>query len=240
MDTTTKRPKIGIVSGVGPLAGSDVLSKVFAYAAEAYGAHEDSDYPEVILLNHGIAGVDNTAALNQKFKTEIIETAYQLESWGATIIGIACNTAHAFLPDMTFKPDTQFVNLLDEVAKAAKEHGSNHGLLTSRGIKDQSLYHMYLNEYGVPFTETNDEQQVLLDLAIDKVMAHKSYQAALDLEKVLVQMKSQGINHFIAGCTELPIALSNFTHPDLDIIESNQVLAESLVNAYYTALKASK
>jgi len=240
MNTTTKKPMIGIVSGVGPLAGANVLSKVFAYAAEVYGAHEDSDYPEVILLNHGIAGVDNTAALNQKFKTEIIETAYQLETWGATIIGIACNTAHAFLPDMTFKPDTQFINLLDDVAKAAKKHGGSYGLLTSHGTKDQSLYHTYLGQYGVVFTETNDEQQILLDLAIDKVMAHKLDQAALDLEKVITQMQTQGINHFIAGCTELPIALSGGTHPDLHIIESNQVLAEGLVDAYYVALKAYK
>lgn len=234
-----QQPKIGIVSGVGPLAGADVLSKVFAYAAEAYGAHEDSDYPEVILLNHGIAGVDNTAALNQKFKTEILETTYQLESWGATIIGIACNTAHAFLPDIHLQPSTQFINLIDEVAKAAQHHGGHYGLLTSRGTKEQRLYHTYLHTHDVSFSETNDEQQTLLDRAIDNVMAHTSDQAARDLEDVLTQMKAHGIKHFIAGCTELPIALTNVSHPDLDIIESNQILAEGLVDAYYKALEAS-
>ena len=46
---TVDRGLIGIVSGLGPLAGSDVLDKLYQHAARRYHAVEDVDYPDVLL-----------------------------------------------------------------------------------------------------------------------------------------------------------------------------------------------
>lgn len=232
MNIITDKPKIGIVSGVGPLAGSDVLSKVFAYAADAYGAHEDSEYPDVILLNHGIAGVDNTASLNSAFKEEIIEMVEQLESWGAGIIGIACNTAHAYFDDIKLKPTTKLVNLIDVVAETAEANPGTYGLLTSRGTKEQQLYVPYLKKHGVEFIQTTEEQQEQLDQAIDKVMEHKAEAGGKNLAKVLAQMNEKNVHKFIAGCTELPIALTGVDTHD-EVLDSNFILAKALVDTYF-------
>lgn len=232
MNVIIDKPKIGIVSGVGPLAGADVLAKIFAYAADAHGAHEDSDYPDVILLNHGIKGVDNTATINPVFASEIIEMTEKLESWGASIIGIACNTAHVFLSDIHLKPSTTLINLIDVVSGSAALSPGTYGLLTSRGTKDQRLYHAHLERHGVSFRETTEEQQRIVDKSIDEVMAHNNASAKELLQTVIKDMEAGGIHQFIAGCTELPLAL-----PDIDnretIIDSNELLARSLVDAYY-------
>lgn len=239
MNIITSKPKIGIVSGVGPLAGSDVLSKVFAYAAESYGAHEDDEYPDVILLNHGISGVDNTASLNATFKAEIVEMVQQLESWGAGIIGIACNTAHAYFDDIELKPTTKLVNLIDVVAETAESTPGTYGLLTSRGTKEQKLYHTYLEKHGVKFVETTEAQQELLDKTIDNVMEHKPLEGGKNLDKVLDQMKHDGIHQFIAGCTELPIALTGTNNSD-QVLDSNYLLAKALVDTYFNLEKTQK
>ncbi len=233
---TAQPSKIGIVSGIGPLAGSDVLAKVFKNAAEMYDAVEDSEYPDLLLLNHGIEGVDNIGTLNGTFEREIVDMVRYLEAQGCNVIGIACNTAHTYLDKITTKPQTKFVNLIDTVSGVAKQAGHDYLLLTSSTSKQQKLYHGYLNKHAVPFQESTQEQQALLDKAIGLVMAYKLNEAGLLLDKVLKSAKSQGHNAVIAGCTELPIAIAQCRDlHGLNVIDSNNELAKALLKKYYEA-----
>jgi aspartate racemase len=228
------RPKIGIVSGVGPLAGSDVLYKLFKNAAQIYGAVEDSEYPDLLLLNHGIKGVDNIGTLNDTFEKEIVDMVQHLEAQGCNVIGIACNTAHTYLDKIKTKPQTTFVNLIDTVSKVAKNAGHTYLLLTSSTSKQQKLYHGYLDKHQVSYKETTDEQQLLLDEAIGLVMAFKLGEAGKLLEKVLASAKAAGFSAAIAGCTELPIAIANCKDiSGLKIIDSNDELSIALLGNYY-------
>lgn len=231
---TSSPPKIGIVSGIGPLAGSDVLAKVFKNAAEIYGAVEDSEYPDLMLLNHGILGVDNIGTLNDDFEKEIVNMVQQLETHGCNIIGIACNTAHTYLDKIKTKPQTKFVNLIDTVSKVAKEAEHGYLLLTSSTSKQQKLYHSYLEKHGVDFEETTPKQQKLLDEAISLVMAHKLEDAGKLLEQVLLSAIKREFSAVIAGCTELPIAIAQSNNKsELHIIDSNDELAKALLDCYY-------
>lgn len=230
----TTPPKIGIVSGIGPLAGSDVLAKVFKNAAEIYNAIEDSEYPDLLLLNHGIKGVDNLGTLNDTFEKEIVGMVHQLELQGCTVIGVACNTAHIYLDKIKTKPTNTLVNLIDTVSKAAKAANHNYLLLTSSTSKQQKLYHGYLNKYQVQYSETSSEQQQLLDEAIGLIMAHRLLEAGKLLEKVLALASVAGFKAIIAGCTELPIAIAHSSNTyNLEIIDSNEELSRALLCEYY-------
>jgi aspartate racemase len=224
------------VSGVGPLAGSDVLAKVFKNAAEQYGAVEDNEYPDLVLVNHGIEGVDSSGALSSIFQKEIASMVTSLENQGATIIGIACNTAHLYLNTIHTKPETVLVNLIDIVSIIASRSPNRYLLLTSNTSKQQRLYHEYLNRRKVSFKQTNSVQQKLLDQAIGLVMAHKLDQAGIAIGKVLKSAKEAGFSAVIAGCTELPIAINNTKDTyGLDIVDSNDELAKALLRHYYLA-----
>ncbi len=222
------------MSGIGPLAGSDVLAKVIKNAAIIYGAIEDCEYPDAILLSHGIKGVDNTASLNSNFENEIISMVQKLESQGANIIGIACNTAYAYLDKISTKRVTTLINLIDAVSSEAANSKEKCLLLTSIGSKDQKLYHEYLNKYGASFQETTPSQQSLVDEVIGLIMEHKLSEAGQVMEGVLMRAKEDGIVSVIAGCTELPIAIQNMPSAStLNIIDSNDILAKKLLESYY-------
>jgi aspartate racemase len=234
---TTSPPKLGIVSGIGPLAGSDVLAKTFKNAAKLYGAIEDSEYPDLLLLNHGVEGVDNIGTLNDTFEKEIVDMVHHLEVQGCNIIGIACNTAHTYLDKIKTKPQTTFVNLIDTVSKVAKEAGHSYLLLTSSTSKQQKLYHGYLDKHAVPFQESTKKQQILLDEAIGLVMAYKLDEAGELLEEVLKSAKSEGYDAVIAGCTELPIAIAHCKDlQGMYVIDSNEELAKAMLRNYYKVL----
>lgn len=229
------KPKIGIVSGVGPLAGCDVLAKTFKHAAQAYGAIEDCTYPDTVLVSHGIKGVDNTGTLTNNFANEITGMVEQLEQNGANIIGVACNTAHIYLDTIRTKKDTTLVNLIDEVAKQASKYDHNYLLLTSRTSKEQKLYLSYLNKHDVCYSETTSSTQSYLDAAIELVMAYKLEEAGERLKRVLNDAKATGLTAVIAACTELPIAIDNCTDTfKLKVIDSNNVLAQTLTKKYYS------
>lgn len=231
-------PKIGLVSGVGPLAGANVLEKIYRYAAKQYNAVEDAEYPEVVLINRGIEGVDNTATLNNNFRDGIVSIVKQLEQNGATTIGIACNTAHLFLQDIKTSDQVTIVNLIDEVSRCVSKTDKRYLLLTSASSRKQRLYHEYLDKYNVNYQEVNQDQQNLLDEAIGLVMAYKLKDAGKLLEKVLEQAKKDGFTAVIAGCTELPIAVENtVSHFGLDIVDSNYILASVLADNYYQSLQ---
>lgn len=234
MNHSSLQPKIGIVSGVGPLAGSDVLAKVLKNAAILYGAVEDSEYPDIVFVNHGIEGVDNVGTLNDTFEKEIVSMVQQLESQGATVIGIACNTAHIYLDKIKVGQDTVLVNLIDAVAAKAATADDKYLLLSSSTSKKQKLYHSYLQKHGVSFQETTHKQQKLLDKAIGLVMAYELNHAGKILEQVLLGAKANGFTAVIAGCTELPIAIDHGQIPkNIKVIDSNQVLAQCLITDYY-------
>jgi aspartate racemase len=186
------------------------------------------------LVNHGITGVDNTGSLNDSFEAEITAMVNQLESNGATIIGIACNTAHVYLNNIIVNPETTIINLIDSVATVDQKMPNNYLLMTSMASKQQKLYHGYLDKHGVSYQETTANQQKLLDKAISLVMAHDLKASGRLLDDVLVSAKKAGFSAVIAGCTELPIAIANCTHRyGLTIIDSNEILAQTLVNKYY-------
>jgi aspartate racemase len=237
----TNHPKIGIVSGVGPLAGSDVLAKLFKQAALIYGAVEDNEYPDALLVNHGIEGVDNTGTLSARFQREIAMMVNSLENHNATIIGIACNTAHLYLDSIHLNSETILVNLIDTVSIVAAQSPRSYLLLTSNASKQQKLYHGYLKKYGVNFKETNRTQQKLLDQAIGLVMAHRLSAAGSTMDRVLKSAKKAGFTAIIAGCTELPIAIDNSPNiHKLEIIDSNEELAKALLIHYYSILGSSR
>lgn len=232
---TVSRKTLGIVSGIGPLAGADALNKLFAHAAQTYGAKEDAEYPDVILMSHGITGVDNTGALSDYFKTELIQLVSRIETAGASVIGIACNTAHIYLPDIAVKPDTILINLPEVVAEAAVQASERHHLLlTSSASRETRLYDNSLQARGVSYDFTNDDTQSRLDEIIELIMAYKLEEAGRAMREVLAWAQSEGYQSIIAACTELPIAIDHCGDTlGLSIIDSSSELGEEMLRICY-------
>jgi aspartate racemase len=234
MNSSKPTGKIGILSGVGPLAGAYVLEEAIIHASKKYGAVEDSEYPDFVLVSHGIDGVGSEADLSSHFEREMVTGVRSLEQAGCTIIGIACNTAHMYSRSIEAAVGVEFVNIIEETALAAAETDKTYLLLTSRSSREQRLHEHYFEKYGVKYAYVDDPTQKNLDKVIGLVMAGRLAEAAQIMDMIFNSSIEAGFTAVVAGCTELPIAIKHgHSHPGLFVINSSHILAKALVERAY-------
>ncbi|MCA9956391.1 MAG: aspartate/glutamate racemase family protein, partial [Anaerolineales bacterium] len=86
---------IGVVGGVGPFAGIDLLGKIAAQTA----VNLDQDHLTVLNWSQPAKIVDRTEYLlgqvDENPATALAAQVQQLAKMGAGVVGIPCNTAHA-------------------------------------------------------------------------------------------------------------------------------------------------
>ena len=225
---------IAIVSGLGPLAGSDVLDKALAYAADVYGAVEDVDYPDVVLFSHGIESFDSTGSVDGDFVRALVQVVQEVELHHPTVLGVACNTAHLFLDELRKHTSAVVVNLIEETAEAASAFDRQYLLLSSSTTRRTGLYHDALRRRNVRFFDVSDADQLDVDDVVHAVMAHDLEDAGAQIDELVSRLEAEPFDGIIAACTELPIA---FDHADvadaIPVIDSNRVLAYALVDRYF-------
>jgi aspartate racemase len=225
------RPLIAIISGLGPLAGEDVLDKAVAYAAGHYHAVEDVDYPDIVLFSHGIDDFDCTGTTGHRFVDELRKVVQEVDLHHPSVVGIACNTAHLYVAELQACTSAMLVNLIEETAETANMVDHDYLLLSSSTTRRTGLYHEALRRRGVRFRDVSEEEQLQVDEVVHTVMAHELDAAAHQLDEVVNHLAGDLFNAVIAGCTELPMALK---HADvarkMPVIDSNEVLARALVD----------
>ena len=228
---------IGLVGGLGPMAGNDVLRKLFEYSASRYKAVHDNEYPNVLLISEGLADFDETGHISPQFEKDILSVVDLLEVHNPTVMGIACNTAHVFAQKIQGHTDATFINIVEATVQEASKQQGRYLILSSSTTRKTGLYHKELENQHVDYLDVNDDEQITVDKIIGLVMASKLHEAdklAGDLI-AKVSIKYPSATGIIAGCTELPLALNHTKMRDkFTVIDCNTCLAKALADAYYS------
>lgn len=236
---------IGIVGGVGPLAGLDVFKKII----EETEAVRDQEHLPVILSSQPHRIVDRTAFLTGKEKANpayaFLDIIKELDASGAHIAAIPCNTAHApaifdiLKQELAKLPLTiQLLHLVEETAKYIQVNypGSKVGVLSTTGTRDTGLYTHILQKYDIESIAPTDTYQEKVHQAIyNESYGIKAFSSPVtvkvkeDLIEVVKELKNQGAQVIVLACTELPLALTEKSYFDLPAIDPNRILARSLI-----------
>jgi aspartate racemase len=225
-----QRKIIGIIGGMGPAATADLFTKI----TRATAADGDRDHLRV-LVDSNPAIPDRTDAIlsgGEDPGPALIETARALETAGAKIIVIPCNTAHWYLESIRNSISVSVLDMIGETASllAATSGIAVIGLLATSGTLATGLYARALNRVGLACIEPAVAQQDRLMWAIKLVKAGREDQArALALE-VAEQLIGRGAQVIVLGCTELPLIV---TAQDLavSVVDPTTVLARAAVLA---------
>ncbi|KIX15117.1 aspartate racemase [Dethiosulfatarculus sandiegensis] len=246
----SKEKIIGIVGGVGPYAGLDLNRKIYDHTI----ARSDQEHLPVILASLPSHINDRTRYLLKRDVANPAQSLYEiivmLESVGACVAGIPCNTAHAteIFPEIEASlkqggHHIKLLNMISEVVRELKAKFGTHapiGVLNTMGTYKSGLYKDYLDRGGIP-TILPDEA---LAQEVHSAIYHPEYgikaqsnpvspMACKTVELAVRALGQQGAAAVILGCTELPLALPADSHAGVGLIDPARILARSLIKETY-------
>ena len=223
---------VGVLGGMGPESTAELLVRITRCTPAAV----EQDYLRVICDSNPKIP-NRTDSLLSGETGPIIEalaqTALNLEQAGAGIIGIACNTAHAFLADVRAAVSVPVLDMIGEAATRALAiygEGTVVGLVATDGTLRTRLYHDALEGVGLVAMSPSATgiQYAVMD-ALESVKLHGPTEDAYGaLGAAVRNLGSEGASAVIAACTEVSLVFERHP-PDLPWLDPLQVLAEALV-----------
>ena len=236
---------IGIVGGVGPLAGLDIFKKII----EETIATKDQEHVPVLLSSQPQRIADRTAFLLDSSKENpafaLLAIIKELDNAGAKVAAIPCNTAHA-APIFEViskelektKCTLQLLHLVEETSKFIKEQYPNLkvGVLSTTGTRDTALYKDIFTNNGIANIAPDDDLQTRVHQAIyNEEYGIKAFsspvtkKAQQDIIEAISILKNQGAELIVLACTELPLALTEKSYFGLPTVDPNRILARALI-----------
>jgi len=235
---------IGIISGVGPFAGLDLLYKIF----DQTKAIKDQDHVPVILISAPGKITDRTAFLLGKDETNpadaIIDLIATLKQAGADVIGIPCVTMHApkifdkILNECRAKKiEIKIINLINVIFQYIEKQfplKSNLGILCTLGTGTTCVFDSYMQNQKYHLTLGNEKTQAevhdaIYNLGYGLKSNPKSKRAKEILHKCAKKLIYAGAEIIILGCTETPLAFTEHKIGDTYLIDPNLLLARALL-----------
>ena len=238
---------IGIVGGVGPYAGIDLLKKIYDNTV----ASRDQDHLDTALLSLPSKISDRTDYLEKKTDENpayaIFNVLQKLERIGVTVAGIPCNSAHSKSIFDVIQRELKktgstltLLNMIEETCGFIERYYpdiKSVGVLSTTGTYKSGIYTEILQEKGYrAIVPGLDMQETLIHPSIYdtnygiKALSNPVHPRALEnLEKGLSFLKRQGAEAVILGCTEISLALSQKRITGMIMIDPTNILARALI-----------
>jgi aspartate racemase len=230
-----------VIGGMGPDAGVDFLSRYFMPEIKRHlgDRYLDQSVPSFSLLSRPV--YDRTAALLAEAEgnpvpartvaAQLQSALDQAASMQSSHVCVVCNTAHAFFVGNEHRPalDLRGMQLLDirDAAWSRMPSDSKPALMATEATIEFELY----VRPGRPDLILPDKDFIDISMAgiYDGVKKARLAFAEDRFRLVAKHLLGKGATHLILGCTEIPMALSNY--PGLELIDPNRELAAMAVRA---------
>ena len=223
------RPIIGILGGMGPEATIDLMRRVLM----ATPARDDCDHVH-LLVDSNPDIPSRIAALIDKTGEdpgpELVLMARRLEKAGAEALAIACNTAHAYAPDIQAAVGIPLIDMIRLTASAiaAMTLANRHvGMLASTAVINIGLYANALARHDISIAVPR--QQADLMAVIKAVKRGDTGQMTRQtFSRIASELAESKVDMLLIACTELSV-LADSLRPDVPSIDALDVLARDIV-----------
>lgn len=239
---------IGIVGGMGPLAGLDLSRNII----ENTIAQTDQEHIPQILFS-----LSNSITDRSEFLQDIVDTnpGYQIaailakmEKAGCVLAAMACNTAHAdsiiqvvYAEMQKRKLNIRLLHMIEETALYLKENYpavKKAGILGTNGTVFFRVYDT-LNPLGIEalYPETDLQKKVhnaIYDpqYGIKAIAGGDSIPAKTSILEVSDTLINRKADALLLACTELPIVFTEPFYSGIPVINPGEILARALIREH--------
>lgn len=224
---------IGILGGMGPAAGVDMLSK-FISSFEA-----DCDQAHIPIILSSIPDVPDRSAFLLNNGPDpyprLLHYAQNLEKAGATCMVIACNTAHYWFDRLHQDlPHLHMISMIDATVSHIAQHKHHAvGILATNATLTTSLYKNKITTHKLNYIEPDTDSQNKVMQSIYLYKAGKIVESIVLMQEQKDKLISKGADVIIMGCTEVPLILQYdaLQHPSI-YIDATQILVNNAISWY--------
>jgi aspartate racemase len=218
---------IGIIGGMGPEATVLLMQKVLA----AVPARDDADH--VPLIVHQNTAVPSRIkrlieGIGDDPGSVLAKMALGLAAAGADALAMPCNTAHAYVPQISAATRLPFLDMrqaaIDHLTKALPP-GARIGMLASPAVRLAGVFDDLFAKAGLTPVFVQDET-LLLNLIRQIKAGDTGPLAQAELHR-LAGMLDKTSDHLLVACTEL--SLLTATLNDFAWTDSLDCLTTSIV-----------
>jgi aspartate racemase len=159
----------------------------------------------------------------------MLESALKLRGIGADFLICPDNTIHQALPFIERRSPLPWLHIADSVAAAAAERGFRRlGLTGTKWLVDSPVYPEKLEARNIACVRPSDADRdelnrIIMDELVYGVLKPESVAA---FQRVFGNMKRQGCDAVILGCTEIPLLMNDANSP-LPTLDSTRLLARA-------------
>jgi len=230
--SSSERPLVGVIGGVGPLATAYFLDMVVRLTEAA----RDQDHLDMVVFNHSSIPDRTAYILGESAQSPgpvMADDARRLEGFGADFLVLPCNTAHNFTAEVaasTTLPVLSIIELTVDEAQTRVPDLRSVGLLATSGTASSGVYQRALASRGVEcLLPDEDDQRAVMEIIYDQVKA--GLPADVDvLHAVVGRLVDRGAQVLLLGCTELSVvAADHGLLSDPRVVDSLDVLARRTI-----------
>jgi aspartate racemase len=225
-----RSPLIGVLGGMGPAATVDFLDKL----VRSTPATRDQEHLRVVVWSDPTVP-DRSAALldGGPDPTPALERGVrELVGLGVELLVVPCNTAHWFVRSIVVRTGAQLLDMVEETAdriSGMEPIIDLVGVMATTGTVHTGLYQDSLRRRGMASVLPDAAEQTRLMRAIHAVKAGDvGGGVRAELASVARALTGRGAQVIVAGCTEIPLALSE-DDAGVVLVDPSQVLVDSLL-----------
>jgi aspartate racemase len=237
---SASRRTVGVIGGLGPAATADFFFRLVSRTE----ARRDQDHLHIIIDNNPLIPDRNAARKGggPSPAPDLAASAQRLESAGAEILCMACNTAHAYERDIRAAIRRPFLSMIDATLEETSRRcpqARTVGVLAVDACLEAELYQKSLAAGGRSAVILEGGAQASFMTAINAIKAGEAGdEPARRMRAAVQELTLQGAEAIIAGCTEIPLVLHSRDAP-VPLISSTDALVERVIIVAGGALRKS-
>lgn len=216
------------MGGMGPAATGEFLLEL----TKATGAQTDQENLSSI-INCDCSIPDRTTSIlaGDDAPYEPIHTGIEnLIAWGADIIAVPCNTAHAFINRFVDELPVPLVHIVDATLNEAERRSSTGSWITAtNGTLATGLYREAAEKRGYRLVEPPQSVQNKIMELIGSVKAGDMDHAGVLFDQIAKELIAIEDMPLVMACTEIPLGWSHSRVPRERVVSSLTTLAEATV-----------
>jgi aspartate racemase len=212
---------------MGPKSTAPFVDAVVSECQRQYGARFDLDFPPMVILSWPTPFYVDRPIDAKALRDAIVDGVRRLAAWGGiSVMGVPCNTAHAYMDDMRRAAGS--VTLIDMTDLAVRElpaSAKRVALLATKSTVDSGVYQRQIALQGREVLDVNYFRSDI-DAVLNAIKSGQRAEAVW--ERLLTKLTEQKAETVLLACTDLNV-IANEHPPAFPLVDAGAVLARELV-----------